>query len=70
MAIPEIHQVIKGLACDFCPWPTSRWIDVIALVEQDLGINPRLLIGFQHEFKMFWFDIVIIEPLDNERGRL
>ena len=46
MAIPEIHQVIKGLPCHFCPWPTSGWIDVIALVEQDLGINSRLLIGF------------------------
>ena len=46
MAIPEIHQVIKGLTCDFGSWPTSRWINVIALVEQDLGIDPRLFIGF------------------------
>ena len=70
MAIPEIHQVIKGLSCDFCPWPTSGWIDVIALVEQDLGIDSCLLIGFQHEFEMFRLDVVIIEPLDNERSCL
>ena len=70
MAIPEIHQVIKSLSCHFCPWPTRGWIDVIALVEQDLGIDSCLLIGFQHKFEMFRLDVVIIEPLDNERSCL